>query len=542
MEILELSLRSSNQFMNDFNKQKLNNETFFDYNIHTKEVFHNRAADLKNRSFQREEISAYLKHYAKRFSENNEKVLENIEKLKYPESVVVIGGQQAGLLTGPLYTIHKIISIIVLAKNQEKELGIPVIPVFWIAGEDHDFAEINHIFAAKDHVPKKFAIKDSPLKKQSVSDLTLNQSKTLDWLEQVFEAFGETDYSNHLLDHLINCVKRSTTYVEFFEHVIMNLFRNEGLVLVNSGDPGLRQLEKCCFQSIINNNSSLYDAVKIQQQEMRSQGYHPIIEIPDNSANLFYHHEGERFLIERKNNEEFVVPGIGLTLSKAELNDIIETYPQKLSNNVVTRPIMQEYLFPTLAFIAGPGEVTYWAELKRVFSCVDLKMPPVLPRITITLLERSIERNMEEAELTLDEVLHNGVEKSIETYLKSVSPVDMNPLVEEAKKQVSDIHEKLIKSALKIDNSLEPMLKKNGAFIQEQLDFLNRSVEKRKQQQHEVQLSKYKAIELSLVPNLNPQERMWNVYYYLNKFGPDFVGELLKLSYSFNDKHKIVKI
>ena len=214
MEILELSLRSSNQFMNDFNEQKLNNETFFDYNIHTKEVFPNRAADLKNRSFQREEISAYLKHYAKRFSENNEKVLENIERLKHPESVVVIGGQQAGLLTGPLYTIHKIISIIVLAKNQEKELGIPVIPVFWIAGEDHDFAEINHIFAAKDHVPKKFAIKDSPLKKQSVSDLTLNQSKTLDWLEQVFEAFGETDYSNHLLEYSSNYSIKNTRDIQ----------------------------------------------------------------------------------------------------------------------------------------------------------------------------------------------------------------------------------------------------------------------------------------------------------------------------------------
>ncbi|MGM0873555.1 MAG: bacillithiol biosynthesis cysteine-adding enzyme BshC [Bacillota bacterium] len=542
MEILELSLRSSNQFMNDLTEQKLKYESYFDYNIHSKEVFQNRAADLKNRSFQREEISAYLKQYAKRFSENHEKTLKNIERLKHPESVVVIGGQQAGLLTGPLYSIHKIISIIVLARNEEKKLGIPVIPVFWIAGEDHDFAEINHVFAAKEKVPKKIAIKDSPIKKQSVSDLPLNQQKTLDWIKQVFEAFGETDHSNNLLDQLTNCVHQSNTYVEFFEHVIMDLFHNQGLVLVNSGDPGLRQLEKSCFQSILDHNCSLYDSVKIQQQEMLSHNYRPIIEMPENSANLFYHHEGERFLLERKNNEEFVVSGIGLTLSKAELNDLVETHPQKLSNNVVTRPLMQEYLFPTLAFIAGPGELTYWAELKRVFSIMEMKMPPVLPRLTITLLERSIERNLSETETSLEDVLHNGVEKSIESFLKSVSPVDMNPLVEEAKKQVAEIHEQLIEAALKVDISLEPMLKKNGVFIQEQLDFLNRSVEKRKQQQHEVQLSKFKSIELSLIPNLYPQERMWNVYYYLNKFGPNFVGELLNLSYSFNDKHKIVKI
>jgi bacillithiol biosynthesis cysteine-adding enzyme BshC len=542
MEILELSLRSSNQFMNDLTEQKLKNESFFDYNIHSKEVFQNRAADLKNRSFQREEISAYLKQYAKRFSENHDKTLENIERLKHPDSVVVIGGQQAGLLTGPLYTIHKIISIIILARKEEKELGIPVIPVFWIAGEDHDFAEINHVYSAKNKVPKKIAIKDSPLKKQSVSDLQLNQQKTLEWIEQVFETFGETDHSNKLLDQLTNCLYQSKTYVEFFEHVIMNLFKNEGLVLVNSGDPELRQLEKSCFQLILDHNNSLYDAVKTQQQEIRSQNYRPIIEMPENSANLFYHHEGERFLLERKNNDEFVISDIGLSLSRAQLNDLIETNPQKLSNNVVTRPLMQEYLFPTLAFIAGPGEVTYWAELKHVFSIMEMKMPPVLPRLTITFLERSIERNIAETNLSLEDILHNGVEKSIEAFLKDVSPVDMNPLVEAAKKQVSEIHENLIEAALMVDKSLEPLLKKNGVFIQEQLDFLNRSVEKRKKQQHEVQLLKFKSIELSLVPNLHPQERMWNVYYYLNKFGPDFVGELLNLSYSFNGKHKIVKI
>jgi bacillithiol biosynthesis cysteine-adding enzyme BshC len=542
MEILELSLRSSNQFMNDFTEQKLKYESFFDYNIHSNEVFQNRAADLKNRSFQREEISAYLKQYAKRFSANHEKTFENIEKLKQPDSVVVIGGQQAGLLTGPLYTINKIISIIVLARKQEEELGIPVIPVFWVAGEDHDFAEINHIFTVKNKVPKKLAIKDSPLKKQSVSDLNMNHQKTIEWIENVFESFGETDHSNNLLDQLSNCLKQSKTYVEFFESVIMSLFKNEGLVLVNSGDPELRQFEKSCFQSILDHNSSLFDAVKIQQQEMRSQNYRPIIEMPENSANLFYHHGGERFILERKNDDEFIVSDIGLTVSKAELNDLIETNPHKLSNNVVTRPIMQEYLFPTLAFIAGPGEVTYWAELKNVFSIMDLKMPPVLPRLTITLLERTIERNLNETNMGLDEVLHSGVEKAIESFLKTVSPVDMNLLVDEAKKQIAHIHENLIDAALQIDNSLEPMLKKNGVFIQEQLDFLLRSVEKRKRQQHDVHLSKFKSIELSLLPNSLPQERMWNVYYYLNKFGPDFVGELLNLSYSFNEKHKVVKI
>ncbi|MDQ0231280.1 bacillithiol biosynthesis cysteine-adding enzyme BshC [Metabacillus malikii] len=542
MEILELSLHSSNQLVNDLMNNQLHIPAFFDYDICNKQSFKERATDLKNRSFQREELSAYLMQYATRFSNQNKKTIANIEKLKDPNSVVVIGGQQAGLLTGPLYTIHKILSIVVFAKEQEEELGIPVIPVFWIAGEDHDFAEINHIFASKNKIPKKIAIKDSPLKKQSVSDMLLNQRKVLEWLDDVFVQFGETDHTNSLIDNLKNYVKKSTTYVEFFEYIIMDLFKHEGLVLINSGDPKLRELEKQCFHAIINQNERIYEAVTAQQEMMRDKQYRPIIEMGKNSANLFYHHDGERFLMERKGENEFLVPEIGLTLTKEELHHLIESYPEKLSNNVVTRPLMQEYLFPTLAFFAGPGEVTYWAELKQAFSIMEIKMPPVLPRLMITFLERSIERNLNEAQLSLETVLKNGINQAVTDYLAAATPVNIDPLISNAKQEIAKIHKELLEEAIKIDKSMQPMLEKNGMFILQQLDFFNRNVEKRVKQIHEIQLTKFKEIELSLLPNLVPQERMWNVFYYLNKFGPNFVEELLNLSYSFNGKHKIVKI
>ncbi|MBM7603434.1 bacillithiol biosynthesis cysteine-adding enzyme BshC [Metabacillus crassostreae] len=542
MEIVELSLRSSNQFMNDLMDNKIEDGTYFDYDIHSEELFNRRALDLKNRSFQRDTLSSYLFEYTNRCFPGYHKTLNNIERLKDPDSVVVIGGQQAGLLTGPLYTIHKIISIIVLAREQEAKLGLPVIPVFWIAGEDHDFAEINHLFVNKNGVPKKHTIKDSPLKKQSVSQLPLNQKKTVEWIEEIFEAYGETDFTNQLIQQLKVDISESDTYVHFFEKVIMNLFRDEGLVLINSGDPELRNLEKACFRLILEQNQSIYAAVVDQQQKMISHNYSPIIDLGENSVNLFYHHDGERFLIERAINGEFIIPDINIHFSYAELMDLIETTPEKFSNNVVTRPLMQEFLFPTLAFIAGPGEVTYWAELKKVFSVMEMKMPPVMPRLQITLLERSIERNLIETSVLLEDLLHNGIEAAMKSYLDSVTPVDMKKIVDEAKKEISSIHSSLINAAVEIDPSLDPMLQKNGAFIQDHLDFLLKSVEKRQKQKHQVQLSKYKSMELSLVPNLHPQERIWNIYYYINKFGPEFVRDLLNLSYSFNQKHKIVKL
>ncbi|WP_226530716.1 bacillithiol biosynthesis cysteine-adding enzyme BshC [Metabacillus niabensis] len=542
MEIVELSLRSSNQLVNDIQDQTINHSLFFDYHVYSPDVFQSRAEDLKKRSFQRRELSTYLREYTNRCLDHNEKTLENINRLEDPSSLVVIGGQQAGLLTGPLYTIHKIITIIKLAKEQEQKLGVPVIPVFWVAGEDHDFAEINHIFIKNNKMAKKLAINENPLKKQSVSEQPLNKQKTIEWIEQVFEALGETDYSNQLIGSMKECVERSKTYVEFFEKLILKLFGDTGLVLINSGDPDLKLIEKSCFRAIVDRNEEIYQAVQSQQIKMREHQYTPIIEMGNQSANFFFHHNGERFLFERRGNDAFHISEIGLTYSKAELIDLIETSPEKFSNNVVTRPLMQEYLFPTLAFIAGPGEVTYWAELKKVFSLFEMKMPPVLPRIQMTFLERAIERNIDETGIRIEEVLYEGVESAIERFLQKETPIDMNPLIEKAKLNIAEIHSSLVEAALEIDPSLKAVLKKNGEFIQDHLEFFTKTVDKRIRQKHDVMLSKFQAIELELLPSLHPQERIWNIYYYLNKFGPEFVGELLNLSYSFNGKHKIVKI
>lgn len=118
-------------------------------------MWRERLKDLSSRFFAREELAAYLSSYHNKFGSS---VMQSaIEKLKDPSSVAVVGGQQAGLLTGPLYTIHKIISIIVLAKEQEKQLQVPVIPVFWVAGEDHDLDEINFVHTSEENGPVKKA-------------------------------------------------------------------------------------------------------------------------------------------------------------------------------------------------------------------------------------------------------------------------------------------------------------------------------------------------------------------------------------------------
>src|SRR5690625_1562886 len=165
MRIDPIQLTNLNKLINDYRNNNNNIMQYFDYS-----PFHDyekRVNDLQNRLFKREQLTDVLFTMNKSW-DAPQTTFDNIEKLKNNNSVVVIGGQQAGLLTGPLYTINKIISIIQFAKQKEKELGIPVIPVFWIAGEDHDFDEINHVFLPNHGEMEKYKHPQNILKKQSI--------------------------------------------------------------------------------------------------------------------------------------------------------------------------------------------------------------------------------------------------------------------------------------------------------------------------------------------------------------------------------------
>ncbi|WP_243386721.1 bacillithiol biosynthesis cysteine-adding enzyme BshC [Bacillus kexueae] len=541
MEVYELSLPIKNPFVKDYVQNEGQMDHFFDYCIHDEDVFEKRLKDVKVRTYKRDELAQYLRNYHRKFPQC-EATIHNIERLKQKDAVVVVGGQQAGLLTGPLYTIHKIISIISLAKEQENKLGVPVIPVFWIAGEDHDFEEINHVHVLNKNQVKKKSIRQIPIQKSMVSDIRLDKKACMAWVHEVFQHFGETNYTNDLLRKIDDFIQNSYSYVDFFEYIVMDLFSDSGLVLINAASPELREIEKEYFYHLLKGHREIYDSVMKQQQSMRELGYEPIIEMKENSVNIFFHYDQERFLLKKEDEATFSIPEHGLTVGAEELEKILSDSPERFSNNVVTRPLMQEMLLPTLAFIAGPGEIVYWGELREAFCSCRLKMPPVVPRINITFMERHIESDLNELELSLEEVWGKGVHSLSEDWLAKQQPVNIQPFVEEAKEQVEQIHRSLREKALEIDKSLKPLLEKNAFFIENQLSFVEKAVRKRVQEKYENELNKFRRIEQSLLPNGAPQERIWNVFYYINKYGPEFVKNLQHQTYSCNGKHKVVKI
>ncbi len=544
MEILNLSLPATNRFATEYLAQSQAIQHYFHYRFDNHVDYKKRLEELNERSFMRTEIAHHIEEFMAGLPTSNQ-VEKSLEKLKMPNSTVVIGGQQAGILTGPLYTINKVLSIILLAKQKEEELNIPVVPVFWIAGEDHDYQEVNHVFIQKNNKIEKKIYPEKMLNKPMVSNIHLNQELCKQWVEEIVQSFGETTYTKELLQFLEEAIVKSKTYVDFFAFIIMHLFKDSGLLLIDSGDEKLRKLEKEFFLQQINNFEEITNRVKMQQSELQANGFANTIDISSKAVNLFYYDENhnDRILLEFDTTRNLFIGKEGhIQFTWDQMLEIASEFPEKLSNNVVTRPIMQEWLFPTLAFIAGPGEIAYWAELKQAFEFFKLKMPPIVPRINITFLDRSIETDMNELSLDLIETLTNGTEKEKRTYLQSLKDNKLEMLFEKTKQDFIRNYEQIESYIRNKDRGILPLLKKNEERLIREIMFMEDKLENVTQKKHEVVINKFDRVENALWPAGSPQERVLNGLYFINQYGPSIIKDLLACPFTFDGTHKVIKM
>ncbi|MEH7106869.1 bacillithiol biosynthesis cysteine-adding enzyme BshC [Bacillus sp. JJ1764] len=544
MEMLNLSLPATNRFASNYLEQSSDIMPFFHYRYNDEHEDQNRLAELKERRFLREQVANHIERFMQKFPSSIE-VEHSIRKLKNENSVVVIGGQQAGILTGPLYSIHKVISIIKLAQQKEQQLGVPVIPVFWIAGEDHDYQEVNHVFVPVGEKADKWIYPEKVLQKKMVSDIEIDRNICREWVYNLVENLGETEYTNQLLEFSHVLIEKSTTFVDFFAGIVMELFKDYGLLVVDSGNSEFRQLQKEFLMEQINNHQGITLTLLEQQQQIREKGFPTTIEATEQSANLFFYDQirNERILLEYDNEDHHFVGKNGtVSFTKEELVEIVANHPEKLSNNVVTRPLMQEWLFPTIAFIAGPGEIAYWAELKLVFESFNIKMPPIVPRLNITLLDRSIEGELEEIQLSLDHVLQQGTTGKREQFLASIKDHEIDDLFQVMKDQLKEQYRLVEAKTSEIERGLIPLVRKNESFLLKDLNFMQTKLQDAVTKKHDIRLKKFTRIDLALRPNGIPQERVWNIYYYLNHYGLDIINRIMALSFEFDGTHKVIKL
>ncbi|MDF2556220.1 MAG: bshC [Bacillales bacterium] len=516
--------------------------SFFPTNWSDQKSILERSTYLAKRNYPRLEVAEHIEKYMNRFGLSDVS-LRNIQLLK-ENALVVIGGQQAGLLTGPLYAINKIISVIKLAEKQSSLLGVPVIPVFWIAGEDHDYAEVNHVYIKdeKDLIKKTYPYK--PKTKEMISDMILDFETAKKWIEEVVEVLGETNRTKDLVAWLTDTLRKTKTISDFFAMLVNELFKDKGLLLVDSGNQEFRKLGVSAYGGIVKQCSNITAKVLEQQQKIRQSGYMPMLEMEMDNANLFFYdyHDKNRSLLSFHENKNRFVSKNNLHFTTEELLERVEIATENFSTNVVTRPMLQEKLFPVLAFVGGPGEIIYWAEIGDAFELVGEKMPPVFPRLNITLLERNIESYMNELHLPLEQVVKNGCSKEKQVVLESLKDRSIDEAYEVLTNMIDRQHDLWSQNAIPYDSSLESLFKKNKAILYKQLEFMKKKTEESHLRSHEELVRKFNDIENSVHPLGGPQDRVLNPIYFMNKYGKDWLEFLLKSDFEFGEWHYVLSI
>ncbi len=468
----------------------------------------------------------------------SEKTEQYLEDVRLHRAMFVVGGQQAGVLTGPLYTVHKAITAILLARKLRAEYQVAAVPLFWVAGEDHDIDEVNHTYVPYEGKAHKINGPVSTNDRQMVSATKYEPKMMIRFVEHVFRQFPETEETKPLFQKITSIIREEQTYTSFFLRLMNDLFKDEGLLYVDAADPAFKKMQSHYLYEMVMNERAINECVQAKEVQLTEVMQTTPIGVEEENTNLFYVVNGERYLI-RRTEEGMYEADYGMwSGSKEQLLVLAKEHPTCLSNNVVTRPLMQEAMLPTLSFVAGPGEIAYWALLKEAFHLLELKMPIVEPRLSLTLVTRPIQRALKNTGLTAEQVLNKQLPKASLDWKQGQRNEQFVQELMKAEALLYEQYKQLEETAQ--TNALKEAIRQNYHYHKKQFKWLETREEQLVMEKNRVKVEQYRSIEEQLYPSFSLQERLYSPYVYMNTFGKNFIKTLLSYEYTFGGEHQIL--
>lgn len=520
--------------------------TLYSMNFRDPQSLQRRLKALEAQPVERKALCDALETYNRSLG-GSDKTLKHIDKLRQEEAVVVVTGQQAGIFTGALYTVYKAISTLKLSASLEKALGRPVVPVFWIASEDHDFQEIRAAQYLTGGKLKKVVIdktdrqtlKRVNLKKMSVGHLETNSSVRQS-IEQILSDFSGDEPIEHFEALL------STTFIEkdslsnWFGRIMSRLFHDYGLVMLDPMLPELRALESVFFQTAINRQSEVVSALEHQSQEVERLGFQKAIEFDAQGLQLFIYEHEERLAL-RRDSEGFYCESAAQKhrYTEEELIGRAASQPQDFSTNVVLRPVVQDVLLPTLAYVAGPGELNYYGQLDKVYPVFG-KQPPILyPRENFTLVPEDVTKMLDQYDLSAENVLMCGI-STIRDYLLDLrDDVRIDTLFDAYTEKFEAEYRTMLEKVLEISPDLKTLSEKNINIIKSQMNYLKEKAHRFHRRNHRQIAQDLSAVEDHLMPGGNLQERTLSILQYYADQGSTLIDFLLG-EVDYDPEHRII--
>ena len=466
--------------------------------------------------------------------------LENIELLRDPETIAVVSGQQAGLFTGPLYTVYKALSAVKLA-GCLRQRNTKAVPVFWMAAEDHDFAEVAFAeFIGRDCQLKKVSVDTSVHHEgQPVGHVILDES-IAGVIDQLFELSPASEFAADMKSLVQQAWQPGRSYADAFATMMMSLLGRYGLIFLNPLDSELKQLVAPLYSAAAERASEIGAALEQRSRELEAAGYHAQVLATANSFPLFLHDDtGARHALTRGDDGKYRTKESNAEYTAKELAALARETPERFSPNVTLRAVVQDYLLPTIAYYGGAAEIAYFAQTAEVYRLLDRPATPILPRSSLTMIERHTGRVLERYELTLADFFE-GLEPVIKRVVEEHLGAGTAKLFGDAEQNVHKELERLRDELKNVDPTLASALDHGRKKIQYQLDGLRTRFVRAQMARDEAAHRQLQRAFDQLYPNKDLQERHINITSLLSRHGAYVIEWIFNAINLGSNDHEVV--
>lgn len=438
-------------------------------------------------------------------------VHENILALGQDDTYTVVTGHQLCLFTGPLYFIYKIVNTIRLAEVLSEREHKQVIPVFWMATEDHDFDEVNHIWYGD---LKYQWNRDSG---DGVGRLTTDGIESV--IEEIAHAAGSSKPVSELIDLFRRCYRAGQTLADATRELVTHLFAHRGLVILDADDARLKASMIPIFTSELQDEKSA-QVIAESNQYLHDEYF---AQVTPRDINLFYLADGMRYRLAFEGDRVITVEGPH-SWTQEEVQEELSNHPERFSPNVILRPVYQEVILPNLAYIGGGGELAYWLQLKPVFELYNVPFPILRLRNSAGFLRKSIHHKMDKLELNVEDIVAPLFEQR-RAYFRD--KLGLNGDLEDIRNQSEILFSRMMRMAERIDPSLEGTAKAYNARQEHLLNNFETKILRAAQRREEDVTRMFQEISNEAFPSGGLQERRENYISLLERFGPGVIDMLL---------------
>jgi bacillithiol synthase len=468
--------------------------------------------------------------------EASPKTLENIARFR-SGACAAVTGQQVGLFGGPLFALFKALTAVKLADEASKA-GRDCVPIFWLATEDHDFDEVNHTAV----IGPEGVLQTLSTPTGAPADAAVGTVSFGAEIEELVQQAGALLGDSSINSVLKESYRPGETLGSAFARLFTRFFADWGVILLDALDPELHAICSPIFQGAIENAATIDEGLLQRGKELEAAGYHQQVRVTPSSTLLFAFRDGARTPIHRRENGtpnsfDFLIGEE--RISQAELLARIGASPEHFSANVLLRPVIQDYLLPTIAYTGGSAEVAYFAQAAVVYEKLLGHVTPIIPRFSATLVEPKADRLLERYGLSLPDLFHDSLRERL---AERVLPAELQSAFETANANLDQCMGAIRDSLARLDATLVDAANRATSKMQHQIEHLRASAARAEARQSELLSRHADVLKNMLYPEKALQERELGGIYFLAKYGADLLQQLYGAIHTDCLDHQVIHL